>query len=48
MDVYTVRLAKAEEQRELTRLAVRATLHAGYDEAFIDRSLTAQTAMVQD
>jgi predicted N-acetyltransferase YhbS len=39
MAVYTVRLAKAEEQRELTRLAVRATMHAGYDEAFIDRSM---------
>jgi GNAT superfamily N-acetyltransferase len=39
MGVYTVRQAKPEEQRELTRLAVRATLHAGYDEAFIDRSM---------
>jgi GNAT superfamily N-acetyltransferase len=39
MDVYTVRLAKPEEQRELTRLAVRATMHAGHDEAYIDRSM---------
>ena len=39
MVVYKVRLAKAEEQRELTRLSVRATMHAGYDEEFIDRSM---------
>jgi hypothetical protein len=28
-----------EEQRELKRLCVRATMHAGYDEAFIDRAM---------
>jgi N-acetylglutamate synthase-like GNAT family acetyltransferase len=43
MDVYTVREAKPEEQRELTRLCVRATMHAGYDEAFIDRSMPVLT-----
>jgi GNAT superfamily N-acetyltransferase len=43
MDVYTVREAKPEEQRELTRLCVRATMHAGHDEAFIDRSMPALT-----
>ena len=36
MDVCTVREAKPEEQRELTRLCVRAAMHAGYDEAFIE------------
>jgi GNAT superfamily N-acetyltransferase len=43
MDVYTVREAKPEEQGELTRLAVRATLRAGHDDAFIDRSMPALT-----
>jgi GNAT superfamily N-acetyltransferase len=43
MGVYTVRQAKPEEQRELTRLSVRATMHAGYDEAFIDRSMPSLT-----
>jgi GNAT superfamily N-acetyltransferase len=46
MDVYTVREAKPEEQRELTRLCVRATMHAGYDEAFIDRTMPALTITV--
>ncbi|MCP3381822.1 GNAT family N-acetyltransferase [Bradyrhizobium sp. CCGUVB4N] len=46
MDVYTVREAKPEEQRELTRLCVRATLHAGHDEAFIDRTMPALTVTV--
>ena len=32
-----------EEQRELTRLCVRATMQAGYDEAFIDRSMPSLT-----
>jgi len=45
MDV-TVRQAKPEEQRELTRLCVRATLHAGHDEAFIERSMPAFTVTV--
>jgi GNAT superfamily N-acetyltransferase len=43
MDVYRIREAKPEEQRELTRLCVRATIRAGYDEAFIDRSMPAFT-----
>lgn len=43
MDIYTVREAKPEEQRELTRLCVRATMHAGHDEAFIDRSMPGLT-----
>lgn len=43
MDVYTVRDAGPEEQRELTRLCVRATMHAGHDEAFIDRTMPALT-----
>jgi N-acetylglutamate synthase-like GNAT family acetyltransferase len=43
VDVYTVREAKREEQRELTRLCVRATMHAGHDEAFIDRSMPGLT-----
>jgi GNAT superfamily N-acetyltransferase len=46
MDVYTVREAKPEEQRALTRLCVRATMHAGHDEAFIDRTLPALTITV--
>lgn len=46
MDVYAVRAAKPEEQRALTRLCVRATMHAGYDEAFIDRTLPALTITV--
>ena len=41
MDDYSVRQAKPEEQRELTRLSVRATMHAGHDEAFVDRSIAA-------
>ena len=35
-----------EEQRELTRLCVRATMQAGYDEAFIDRTMPALTITV--
>lgn len=46
MDAYTVRQAKPEEQRELTRLSVRATMHAGHDEAFIDRTMPALTITV--
>lgn len=40
---YLVRSAKPEEQRELTRLCVRATMHAGHDEAFIDRVMPGLT-----
>ena len=46
MDVYTVRQAKPEEQRDLTRLCVRATMQAGHDEAFIDRTMPALTITV--
>ena len=40
---YSIRHAKPEEQRQLTRLCVRATVQAGYDEAFIDRVMPALT-----
>ena len=43
MQPYSVREAKPDEQRELTRLFVRATLHAGYDDAFIERVMPALT-----
>ena len=43
MDAYAVRQARPEEQRELARLSVRATMGAGYDEAFIARSMLALT-----
>jgi N-acetylglutamate synthase-like GNAT family acetyltransferase len=43
MDVCEVRDARPEDQRELTRLCVRATMRAGYDEAFIDRSMPSLT-----
>jgi GNAT superfamily N-acetyltransferase len=43
MDAYAVRGAKIEEQRELTHLCVRATMHAGHDEAFIDRAMPSLT-----
>ena len=35
-DRYLIRDAKPEEQRELTRLCVRATLHSGYDDVRIE------------
>src|SRR5262245_44760753 len=40
---YSLRVGKPEEQRDLTRLCVRATMHSGYDEAFIDRAMPALT-----
>jgi GNAT superfamily N-acetyltransferase len=43
VEPYAVRDAKPDEQRELTRLFVRATLHAGYDDAFIERAMPALT-----
>lgn len=43
LETCSVRNAKPEEQRQLTRLCVRATLHAGYDEAFIDRVMPGLT-----
>ena len=46
MDVYTVRAAKPEEQRELTRLCVCATMQAGHDDAFIDRTMPALTITI--
>ena len=43
MQVYSVGEANPHEQRELTRLCVRATMQAGYDEAFIDRAMPVLT-----
>ena len=43
MQAYTIREAQAQDQRELTRLCVRATIHAGQDEAFIDRIMPVLT-----
>jgi len=43
VDALSVRDAKPEEQGELTRLCVRATIHTGYDDAFIDRVMPALT-----
>jgi hypothetical protein len=43
MESCKVRNAEPSEQRELTRLVVRATLHAGHDAAFIDRAMPALT-----
>jgi GNAT superfamily N-acetyltransferase len=45
-DRYLIRDAKPEEQRELTRLCVRATLHSGYDDAFVDRIMPGLTVML--
>jgi GNAT superfamily N-acetyltransferase len=42
-ELYSIRGGKPEEQRDLTRLCVRATMHAGYDDAFIDRAMPALT-----
>jgi GNAT superfamily N-acetyltransferase len=42
-EAFTLRDAEKHEQRELTRLCVRATLRAGYDEAFIDRVMPSLT-----
>jgi GNAT superfamily N-acetyltransferase len=44
--LYSIRGAKLEDQRGLTRLCVRATAQAGYDEAFIDRTMPALTITV--
>ena len=43
MEPHSIRDAKLDEQRNLTRLCVRATLQAGYDDAFIDRVMPALT-----
>jgi predicted N-acetyltransferase YhbS len=43
MSPYSVRDATADEQGELTRLCVRATMQAGYDQAFIDRAIPGLT-----
>jgi GNAT superfamily N-acetyltransferase len=45
-ELYSIRGAKPEDQRSLTRLCVRATAQAGYDEAFIDRAMPALTITV--
>jgi GNAT superfamily N-acetyltransferase len=42
-ELYSIRGARPEDQRDLTRLCVRATAQAGYDEAFIDRVMPALT-----
>jgi predicted N-acetyltransferase YhbS len=45
-ELYSIRDGKREEQRDLTRLCVRATMHAGYDDAFIDRAMPVLTVTV--
>ena len=45
-ELYSIRDGKREEQRSLTRLCVRATIHAGYDDAFIDRAMPTLTVTV--
>lgn len=43
---YFVRDGRPEEQRELTRLCVRATRQSGYDDGFIDRAMPGLTITV--
>jgi GNAT superfamily N-acetyltransferase len=43
---YRVRDGRPEEQRELTRLCVRATMQSGYDDGFIDRAMPGLTITV--
>jgi GNAT superfamily N-acetyltransferase len=43
---YLVRDGRPQEQRELTRLCVRATMQSGYDDAFIDRAMPGLTITV--
>jgi GNAT superfamily N-acetyltransferase len=43
---YRVRDGRPEEQRELTRLCVHATMHSGYDDGFIDRAMPGLTITV--
>lgn len=45
-ELYSIRDGKPEEQRDLTRLCVRAAMHAGYDGAFVDRAMPALTVTV--
>src|SRR5215468_5038669 len=45
-ELYSIRDGKREEQRDLTRLCVRATMHAGYDDGFIDRAMPVLTVTV--
>jgi predicted N-acetyltransferase YhbS len=45
-ETYSVRVARTDEQRRLTRLCVRATMGAGYDEAFVDRIMPGLTMTV--
>lgn len=40
---YLVRDGRPEEQRELTRICVRATMQSGYDDGFIDRAMPGLT-----
>jgi GNAT superfamily N-acetyltransferase len=46
MEPYSIRVANPSEQRELTRLFVRATLHAGFNDAFVDRAMPSLTITV--
>jgi GNAT superfamily N-acetyltransferase len=46
VEPYSIRIAQPDEQRKLTRLCVRATVQAGYDEAFIDRVMPGLTMTV--
>src|SRR5262245_1944086 len=43
---YLVRDGRSDEQRELTRLCVRATMQSGYDDGFIDRAMPGLTITV--
>lgn len=43
---YLIRDGRLEDQRELTRLCVRATMRAGYDDGFIDRAMPGLTITV--
>jgi GNAT superfamily N-acetyltransferase len=43
MESYSIRNAKPHEQRDLTRLWVRATLEVGYDDTFIERVMPSLT-----
>jgi GNAT superfamily N-acetyltransferase len=45
-ELYSVRDGKREEQRDLTRLCVRATIHAGYNDAFVDRAMPVLTVTI--
>jgi N-acetylglutamate synthase-like GNAT family acetyltransferase len=46
VEPFSIRNAQPDEQRELTHLCVRATVQAGYDEAFIGRVMPGLTMTV--